>query len=261
MIKTVERKRDSGSCAGGWLGQGRGRGEDAEGGKAGRLPVAPAKKLFAVSNPCLERLRLAWGCECAHQGNSTTGELCFWGPAQPKERWKSEPMGWGKADCCGGDGASSSVQPKLKPYFPLRPPSSRPHLFLASWLPGCTEEQICGVDGFQASHPSSTMNPHQALIAHSAALPFPRESIGGRPGVCQGDSLDTPPNFALVPALFPRFLCNSGKKKATTNSSQRPRCWAPSLPVVWHGKRLGSPGKIIERSPLWLGRGYSARSA
>lgn len=71
MIKTVERKRDSGSCAGRWLGQGRGR--------------APAKKLFAVSNPCLERLRLARGCECAHQGNSTSRELCFWGPVQPKE--------------------------------------------------------------------------------------------------------------------------------------------------------------------------------
>lgn len=86
MIKTVERKRDSGSCAGRWLGQGRGRGEDAKGGKAGRLPsLAPAKKLFAVSNPCLERLHLARGCECAHQGNSTSRELCFWGPGQPKE--------------------------------------------------------------------------------------------------------------------------------------------------------------------------------
>lgn len=121
MIKTVERKRDSGSCAGGWLGQGRGRGEDAEGGKAGRLPsLAPAKKLFAVSNPCLERLHLAQGCECAHQGNSTSRELCFWGPAQPKEGWKSKPTGRGRSESCGGADASRPVQPKLKPYsFPL----------------------------------------------------------------------------------------------------------------------------------------------
>lgn len=168
-------------------------------------------------------------------------------------------MGWGRAESCGGAGASSPVQPKLKPYSP--PPTSPlpPSSFLASWLPGCTEEQICGVDGFQASHPSSTMNPHQALIAHSATLPFPRESIGGRPGVCQGDLPDSPPNFALVPALFPDFFVI--QKKEQQNGSQRPRCWAPSLPVVWRGKRLGSPGKVIERALLQLGRGCSARSA
>lgn len=71
------------------------------------------------------------------------------------------------------------------------------------------------------------MNPHQALIAHSALL-FPRESIGGRPGVCQGDSARFSPELCSGSCSIPQFLCNS--EKGTTNSFQRPRCWAPVPP-------------------------------
>lgn len=99
MIKTVERKRDSGSCAARWLGQGRGRGgEDAEGGKAGRLPsLAPAKKLFAVSNPCLERDCIWPGVANAHiretvpRGSSASGDQC----SQKKDGNRSQRGGEG----------------------------------------------------------------------------------------------------------------------------------------------------------------------
>lgn len=75
------------------------------------------------------------------------------------------------------------------------------------------------------------MNPHQALIAHSAALPFPRESIGGRPGVCQGDSPDSPPNFALVPALFPDFFVIQKNQQQTVLSA----LGAGPRPSLWFG--------------------------
>lgn len=156
--------------------------------------------------------------------------------------------------------ASSATEVEaLLPTSTSTPPP--PSSFLASWLPGCTEEQICGVDGFQASHPSSTMNPQQALIAHSAALPFPRASIGGRPGVCQGDSPDSPPNFALVPALFPDFFVIQKKQQQTVLSA----LGAGPRPSLWFGTEsvwavLGRLLNVL-RAAMRLGRGCSARRA
>lgn len=99
------------------------------------------------------------------------------------------------------------------------------------------------------------MNPHQALIAHSAALPFPRESIGGRPGVCQGDSPDTPPNFALVPALFPQFLCNSGKKKNNNKQFSAPSVLGPVPPCGLARKTSGQSWEDYRACSAVAGQG------
>lgn len=110
----------------GWV-RGEAEGKMLKAGRRGDCPHEFQPKRFAVSNPCLERPRLAEvenACirETVPRPSSASG-----GPAQPKGG-NSEPMGWGRAESCGAAaGASSPAQLKLK-----RPP--RPHLF---WLPGC----------------------------------------------------------------------------------------------------------------------------
>lgn len=95
------------------------------------------------------------------------------------------------------------------------------------------------------------MNPHQALITHSAVLPFPRESVGGRPGVCQGDSPDSPLNFTLVPALFPDSFVIQKKQQQTVLSALSVLGPRPSL---WFGTESAwaVPAIFIERAWLQL---------
>ena len=190
MIKTRQRKRDSGSCAVARAAPRAAEGR-AGGREAGRMSsLVIAWRLSSRSLPAEAGLRLGlWERRWRQEVNS---ELCLQGPEGLRE---GRQRGVKQARLsAGGAGASSRVKVPFRQH-----PDSPP--LLASRLPGCTEEQICGVEGFQASHPSSTMNAHWALITHSAASPFPRESSGSGPGVCQGDSPDSPLNSVLPPLL------------------------------------------------------------
>lgn len=87
------------------------------------------------------------------------------GPMQPKGG-KSEPMGWGRPESCGGAGASSPMQPKLK--HPSPPPSPCTALisfgFLVAWVYGGTN-LWCGRIPSQSSiiHNESSPGTHRPL--------------------------------------------------------------------------------------------------
>lgn len=138
-----------------WMaGAGEQQREEAGDREAGRLPsLVPARRHF--TDLCLGRLGLHGGCDSAHLRGKVNASSASreqrGGRAGKGSRVKDDAGGRGESG--GGAGASSRVRLQLK-HTPIPPP------LLASWLPGCTEEQICGVEGFQASHPSSTMNSH-----------------------------------------------------------------------------------------------------
>lgn len=126
--------------------------EEAGGREAGRLSSLVLAE-GSLADRGLGRLGCGWGWE---SGGGDNSELCLQGPQglSGKEGGRaSGRMQEGEAERRGGSGASSRGKAPFRQH-PESPP------LLAPRLPGCTEEQICGVEGFQASHPSSAMNAH-----------------------------------------------------------------------------------------------------
>lgn len=128
------------------------RGGRRQGGReAGRLSSLVVAE-GSLADRGLGRLGCGWGWE---SGGGEDSELCWQGPGTERERKEGGRQGGFKKArlSAGGSGASSRGKARFRQH-PESPP------LLAPRLPGCTEEQICGVEGFQASHPSSTMNAH-----------------------------------------------------------------------------------------------------
>lgn len=114
--------------------------------------------------------------------------------------------------------------PERTCHVPLAPPR----------LLGCLvyKEQICGVDGFQASHPSSqeaSQSSHHTL----GGLALSKSILEAVQGSARGGLPDPPLNFAPS-ALFPSFLLIQKKQHATGA--------APSLRVPPCGLAGGAPG-------------------
>lgn len=140
------------------------------------------------------------------------------------------------------------------------PPSGFP----AAWV---CEEQICGVDGFQARHPSSAATPRGALSGHSAVSPVPRERPGGGPGVCPRGLPGPPLNFAPSLALLRAGFCF---RRSHRDSRQPPGCTglvppcglAGSAPrPSWGGSPCAPRSPSPARCPGPLGAGAGGLGA
>lgn len=191
----------------GWLRQGSRRGDGAEGREVGRQGGREA--VLARSSQRTLALIPAWrgwawtGAASAHieRKGKLAALLPGRGGGQRRPRTQQSQRQWGAGlRASGAAGARSREKLKLESLLP------NPPFLLAFWLPGCAEEQICGVEGFQASHLSCTVNILTRRSSH-ARRPHPlQESSGGGPGAAQGDLPDSPLNFALFLALVPVFF-------------------------------------------------------
>lgn len=162
-------------------------------------------------------------------------------PLQPKGG-KSEPTGWGRSEAEVLVPAAL-VQPKLKP-----PPQLPPSSLLASWLPGCTEEQICGVDGFQAQssiiHKESSPGTHRTLGSLTLSKRKRWRPPKGSAKVTRQILSPLPtPELCSGSCSIPRFLCDLEKQQQTVLRA----LGAGPLPSLWFGTESAwaVPGRLL----------------